>query len=600
MLFGRRRFSGTAVVLILFVIFLWGGTGDRASESGNTWGASWAGSSAANKVADDPNLIWRRLPLHFPVNPFKEIPNEELSPYPPTQHDFEKEDTDRRDVRLLRQEAVKKAFLRCWRSYRDRAWGRDELMPVSGQANDTFGGWGATLVDSLDTLWIMGLRDEFQEAVGAAILIDFTNTTASLVNVFETTIRYLGGFIAAYDLSGDLRLLKKAKEVADMLYVAFDTENHMPVTRWNLTAAKLGQVQVPKEQAVVAEIGSLCMEFTRLTLITGNPKYFDATQRIMEALEDQQMQTYLPGMWPAVVNTKDLDFRSHSVYTLGALADSTYEYLPKMQALTGGRLPAYERMYKLAMETAIRHNIYRPMIPDNKDILISGQVDASTKDGKNTTTLVPLSQHLTCFAGGMFALGSRLFGLDDHMALGEKLTDGCIWVYKAMPLGIMPEWFVMIPCDDPKKCEWDEDQWKRSVLQSAGEDVEDLDSAERIAAQKRIPPGFTSIPDPKYVLRPEALESVFLLYRMTGKVDLMDAGWAMFDAINTQTKTSLANSALVDVTVARIPEKSDSMESFFLGETLKYAYLLFSEPDVISLDEYVFNTEAHPFKRARR
>jgi mannosyl-oligosaccharide alpha-1,2-mannosidase len=73
----------------------------------------------------------------------------------------------------------------------------------------------------------------------------------------------------------------------------------------------------------------------------------------------------------------------------------------------------------------------------------------------------------------------------------------------------------------------------------------------------------------------------------------------MFDSINRTTSTKLANAAVWDITIPQDqkPERADSMESFWLGETLKYFYLIFSETDVISLDEYVFNTEAHPFKR---
>ena len=73
----------------------------------------------------------------------------------------------------------------------------------------------------------------------------------------------------------------------------------------------------------------------------------------------------------------------------------------------------------------------------------------------------------------------------------------------------------------------------------------------------------------------------------------------MFQAIQKASKTELANSALGDVTVATKykPHQTDSMESFWMGETLKYFYLTFSEPGLINLDEYVFNTEAHPFKR---
>lgn len=87
----------------------------------------------------------------------------------------------------------------------------------------------------MDTLWIMGMKDEFAKSVQALDQIDFTTTDEGTLNVFETTIRYLGGLIAAYDLTeGDYTvLLKKATELGDMLYSAFDTENRMPMTRWD-------------------------------------------------------------------------------------------------------------------------------------------------------------------------------------------------------------------------------------------------------------------------------------------------------------------------------------------------------------------------------
>lgn len=79
----------------------------------------------------------------------------------------------------------------------------DEIMPISGRINDPFKGWGATLVDSLDTLWIMGMKDEFNEAVEAASKINFTaDTSTGQINIFETIIRYLGGLISAYELGG--------------------------------------------------------------------------------------------------------------------------------------------------------------------------------------------------------------------------------------------------------------------------------------------------------------------------------------------------------------------------------------------------------------
>lgn len=95
---------------------------------------------------------------------------------------------------------------------------------------------------------------------------------------------------------------------------------------------------MPSQSIVLAVLGSLSLEFTRLAQITGNDKYFDAIQRVMNELEKWQDKTTLPGMWPAMVDSskynKSILLGSPYVgldetFTLGALADSTYEYLPK-------------------------------------------------------------------------------------------------------------------------------------------------------------------------------------------------------------------------------------------------------------------------------
>lgn len=70
----------------------------------------------------------------------------------------------------------------------------------------------------------------------------------------------------------------------------------------------------------------------------------------------------------------------------------------------------------------------------------------------------------------------------------------------------------------------------------------------------------------------------------------------MFQAIEKLTATQFGNSAVADVMVSK-PSATDSMESFWKGETLKYFYLTFSDPELVSLDDFVFNTEAHPFRR---
>jgi len=480
---------------------------------------------------------WTTVPQQFPVSSLRPLPGEQPLALPAVQHvprsgHVESAETHRR------QNAVRDAFLKCWHSYKRRAWLHDELRPVSGGARDTFGGWAATLVDALDTLWIMGLRDEFYEAAAAATALDFANSTADGVNVFETTIRYLGGLLSAYDLSGELALLRKATELGEMLYYAFDTPNRMPPFWFDFEAAKAGRLLADTSVSSAAST-SLALEFTRLTQLTGDAKYFDAISRVTDFLETTQNESLLPGMWPKHFNLRNKTLPDN-LFTLGGSADSLYEYLPKMYALLGGREPRYAAMYRGAMDTAHKHLAFRAMVPDTNTsgaILFTG--DVFVENGGNT--LNPEYQHLSCFAGGMFGLAGKLLQLPDHLSIGEQLTRGCVWAYAGTPTGIMPELFTLIPCPALDPCPWDEARWQQD-------------------GNKRLAKGYASVKDLRYILRPEAIESVFLTYRITGDEQWRDEAWIMFQRIMAATETEFGNSAIDDVTVEGETKKKDEME----------------------------------------
>jgi mannosyl-oligosaccharide alpha-1,2-mannosidase len=508
---------------------------------------------------------WRSVSTHHPIIHYSQLPSGEPLPRPSVQTIFKAVSTEVKNKTATRKEAVREVFKRCWTSYKDRAWTKDELAPISGGAKDGFGSWGATLVDSLDTLWIMEMKQEFAEAVDAAVQIDFGPKSDGEINVFETIIRYLGGFLGAYDVSGchDARLLNKAIEVADMAYASFDTPNRMPVSRWSPKKAVDGEEQLPAESVLIAEAASASVEFTRLSQLTGDMRYFDAISRVTNVLDEQQGLTKLPGMWPISVNMRKPDLTFDGFFGLGAMADSVYEYLPKMHRLLNGVGPVaaqHHKMYEYAMSTAITHTLFRPMVHDKADILIAGASVNGEREDKG--------QHLVCFAGGMFALGGRLFENNTHIDIGRKLTEGCAWTYKNAPNGIMPEVFSMTACPTLSACEY--------------------------TSQPSASP-FKEVGDGRYHLRPEAIESIFYMYRITGESKYQDIAWEMFQAISTHTRTEFANAALGDVMKTPV-DKYDSMESFWLAETLKYFYLIFSEPDEISLDNFVLNTEAHPFR----
>ncbi|PWW74909.1 Glycoside Hydrolase Family 47 protein [Tuber magnatum] len=662
------------------------------------------GTGTAKPIPATESDRWIKSPQHFPV------PSESIIPLPAPQSEkipqiqasFGTESETKRMVRLERLEAVKDAFKRSWSGYKEYAWGHDELMPVSKYFKDPFGGWGATLVDSLDTLWIMGMEDEFMEAVDEVANIDFTTTPMASIPVFETVIRYLGGLIAAYDVSGAKHqiLLTKAIELGDVIYGAFDTPNRMPVLHWGFRPRQTALEVRADIRSVSAELGSLTVEFTRLAQITGNNTYYDAVQRITDALEESQNESNLPGMWPMIIDasgckvirpspqqrgaafavplprdgiyatSKPRDgetggvsvvgkekegrverdtttatakegqaeakaaeasatclpqgltnpsYQREEKFTLGGMADSLYEYLIKEYILLGGK-NQYKKMYEAVVEIAKEHLFYRPYAAGDPDILLTGNVFVSPGvkprfDGD--------TGHLSCFVGGMLALGARALNRDDDLKLAAKITDGCVWAYDAFPTGIMPEWFRVARCNKTTECRFDTElyhdmlvpEYLRPTELSKVEPhrhpkrvpIEAPKTVAEIAANiiraEGLPSGFTMIGDRRYILRPEAIESVFIMYRVSANSRWQDKGWKMFQSIVNATQTEVAYSAIADVTRVRgDPQffQLDSQESFFNAETLKYFYLLFSDPGLISLDEYVLNTEAHPLARPKK
>jgi mannosyl-oligosaccharide alpha-1,2-mannosidase len=101
---------------------------------------------------------------------------------------------------VTKREAVKEATRDAFAKYEEFAMGMDELQPLTRRGKNNFGGLGATVIDSLDTLWIMGLSDQYSRARNwVANQLHFNKNYQA--SVFETTIRIVGGLVAAYDLS---------------------------------------------------------------------------------------------------------------------------------------------------------------------------------------------------------------------------------------------------------------------------------------------------------------------------------------------------------------------------------------------------------------
>ena len=100
---------------------------------------------------------WANVPQHFPVSSMKAIPPYKLNSIPTIQYEFGKETIAEKQTRLARLAEVKGNFTHAWNGYKDHAWLKDEVMPLSGGSHDPFGGWAATLVDSLGLLSSLSL-----------------------------------------------------------------------------------------------------------------------------------------------------------------------------------------------------------------------------------------------------------------------------------------------------------------------------------------------------------------------------------------------------------------------------------------------------------
>lgn len=207
------------------------------SDPGDESQQGWENPQHPLPGTSDAPVHWTKVPERYPIpsESIIQLPTAKAKKIPKIQHEGGQETKQQKVVREARLAAVKEALMHTWAGYKKYAWLQDELRPVTGTFRNPFCGWAATLVDSLDTLWIMGLKEEFDEAARAVDQIDFTTSTRDDIPLFETTIRYLGGLISAYDVSdGKYRnLLDKAVQLAEVLMSAFDTPNHMPVTYYN-------------------------------------------------------------------------------------------------------------------------------------------------------------------------------------------------------------------------------------------------------------------------------------------------------------------------------------------------------------------------------
>uniref|UniRef100_A0A8C5CZ32 alpha-1,2-Mannosidase n=1 Tax=Gadus morhua TaxID=8049 RepID=A0A8C5CZ32_GADMO len=447
-----------------------------------------------------------------------------------------------------KRDKIREMMKHAWDSYRQYGWGHNELKPLAkkGHTTNIFGNsqMGATIVDALDSLYIMGLHEEFKD--GQEWIeqnLDFTGVNAE-VSVFEVNIRFIGGLLAAYYLSGQEVFKLKAVQLAEKLLPAFNTPTGIP---WAMVNLKSGVGRnwgwASAGSSILAEFGTLHMEFVHLTYLTGNPVYYQKVMHIRKLLAKMDRPN---GLYPNYLNPRTGRWGQHHT-SVGGLGDSFYEYLLKAWLMSDKTDTEARKTYDDAIEAIERHLIRK----SNGGLTFIGE----WKNGH----LERKMGHLTCFAGGMFALGAD--GSPDdkaghYLQLGAEIAHTC------------------------------HESYDRTVLKLGPEAFKFDSGLEAVAVRQN---------EKYYILRPEVIETYWYMWRFTHDPKYRQWGWeaAQVRSLNNYCRVSGGFSGVKDVYSSN-PTYDDVQQSFFLAETLKYLYLLFSSDDLLPLDSWVFNTEAHP------
>ncbi len=433
-----------------------------------------------------------------------------------------------------------------WDGYAKHAWGKNEVKPVSkrGHSASIFGSssMGATIVDAMDTLFIMGFEEEFR--AGREWIADNLdlNQMGGDVSVFETNIRYIGGLLSAYALDGDPMFKEKAEHVAKKLLPAFDTPTGVPYALINMKSGMAKNFGwASGGSSILSEFGTLHMEWAYLSDITGDPIYRQKVEKIREVVIAASRPKAL---YPNYLNPKTGKWGSAHT-SMGALGDSFYEYLLKEWLRSGKR----DRLSKKLFDEAALE-VERQLVKKSPGGLT---YFAEYKYGR----LEHKMDELACFGGGMYALAAheeKDANSERWMRIGEEITNTCHEAFDRTDTKLAPEAF----------------RFSDSI------------EARAVKATERY-----------YILRPETFESYFYLWRLTGDQKYRDWGWEAVQALEKHCKAEAGYTGLKNVYSTDSP-KDDVQQSFFLAESLKYLYLLFSDDELISLDQWVFNTEAHP------
>ncbi len=314
------------------------------------------------------------------------------------------------DWRALARD-VKAQMAWAWDQYRTHAWGKDEIRPVTGTASSfplKTRHLGLSLVEALDTLWVMGLDSRFRDGVDW-VKASFDADVDGEVSVFETSIRLVGGLLSAHHACGDPVLLAKARDLADRLLPAFATPTGMPYRFVNL---KTGAVREPVTSP--ADIATYLPEWGTLSRLTGDPRYAAAARKAMVAVFDRRSGLDLVA---TKIDVLTGEWRSRQA-TVGSYCDSFFEYLWDSWQLFGDA--DCKRMYDVCTAAILKH----------QQVWKDGSLWFADVDFETGAVVSTEQDELASFYGGLLGQGGAA-------KAGAAYTES--WAKVQARYGVLPE-----------------------------------------------------------------------------------------------------------------------------------------------------------------
>ena len=452
--------------------------------------------------------------------------------------------------------------------------GYDEFNPKSKNRKQmTPKGTGWIIVDALDTMMLMNLTDELtlsRQWIHDTLTYDQDHD----VNTFETTIRMLGGLLSAHYLSTEFPgvyapvkdaltddlYIEKATDLADRLLGAYNTQSGVPLASVNLHTGQGIPSHTDGGASSTAEATSLQLEMKYLAKLTGEDHYWDKAEHVMKVIDDNNAPD---GLVPIFIYADKGTFRGDNI-RLGSRGDSYYEYLIKQYLQTSQQEPVYQEMWNETL-AGIKKHLITYSNPSNFTVL------AERPNGLDKS-LSPKMDHLVCFLPGTIALATT-GGLplaqakaqpnwgaqqEEDMRLAEELMNTCWGMYQASPIGLAGEIThfnihnppLMYSQFEPNKKPASPANFEKSGLGSGFVGKEDF---------------IIKGADSHNLQRPETVESLFYMWRITGDEKYRNWGWEMFQSFQkwTAVEDGTGYSSLSSVLHIPPPMK-DNMESFWL------------------------------------